>query len=302
MPIIVDADLAVDDYLAILYLLSRPDVNVLAITISSTGETHCKPGLRNTQAVLESLERTDIPIACGREEPPKPNQVFPQEWRDGVDNFFGISLPLPQPVTPTESAPELIQRLLNTSSDKTTIIMLGPMTNLSDALDLDASLAGKFEMVYSMGGAVNVPGNVMENPVAEWNYYVDPVSAHRVLNRGVPLTLVPLDATNHVPVTTDALNRLAGTAATPAAKLAHRLLQTQSAEIQRGTLSFWDTLTSVLVTNPETGSFREMNLTIDTESGRTVQDSAGSPLRVATGADAGRFLSIFLQTLNGQFE
>lgn len=60
-----------------------------------------------------------------------------------------------------------------------------------------------------MGGVVDVPGNVgashggIDNMAADWNIYVDPRAAAIVLQSGVPITLVPLDATNHVPVTSE---------------------------------------------------------------------------------------------------
>jgi len=44
----VDTDMAPDDWMAILYLLMRPDVDVQAITVAGTGEVHCEPGVRHT--------------------------------------------------------------------------------------------------------------------------------------------------------------------------------------------------------------------------------------------------------------
>ena len=45
--IIIDTDMAIDDWLAILYLLRHPNVEVKAITLAGTGEAHCNPGLQN---------------------------------------------------------------------------------------------------------------------------------------------------------------------------------------------------------------------------------------------------------------
>ena len=45
-PVIIDTDMAADDWMAILYLLNRPDVSVAAITVSGTGEAHCEPGIK----------------------------------------------------------------------------------------------------------------------------------------------------------------------------------------------------------------------------------------------------------------
>jgi len=37
-----------------------------------------------------------------------------------------------------------------------------------------------------------------ENVSAEWNVYTDPLAASKVFQSGVPIVLVPLDATNQV--------------------------------------------------------------------------------------------------------
>ena len=47
--------------------------------------------------------------------------------------------------------------------------------------------------MVAMGRAVDVPGNV--TPDAEFNAYVDPEALARLLDAGVRLDLVPLDAT-----------------------------------------------------------------------------------------------------------
>ena len=47
-----------------------------------------------------------------------------------------------------------------------------------------------------MGGAIAVPGNV--TPAAEFNFHVDPEAAAAVFRSGLPLELVPLDATLQV--------------------------------------------------------------------------------------------------------
>ena len=86
-------------------------------------------------------------------------------------------------------------------------------------------------MVYMVGGAVDVPGNVgishagIDNSVADWNIYVDPRAAAIVLQSGVSVTLVPLDATNHVPVTMNFLERLEDDRITPEASFIFDVFQ-----------------------------------------------------------------------------
>ena len=39
-PVVIDTDMAADDWLAILYLLGRSDVDVQAFTVTGAGEAH----------------------------------------------------------------------------------------------------------------------------------------------------------------------------------------------------------------------------------------------------------------------
>jgi inosine-uridine nucleoside N-ribohydrolase len=45
-PVIIDTDMDANDWMAILYLLTRLDVSVAAITVTGTGEAHCEPGIK----------------------------------------------------------------------------------------------------------------------------------------------------------------------------------------------------------------------------------------------------------------
>ena len=86
---------------------------------------------------------------------------------------------------------------------RSTVLTLGPLTNLALALEADPSIASEIDHVVVMGGAFSVPGNVHLDAhpsasIAEWNVYVDPVAAERVLDSAVPVTFVPLDT--QVPV------------------------------------------------------------------------------------------------------
>ena len=85
--------MASDDVMAILYLLSRPDVSIRAITISGTGETHCEPGVRNALGLVALAGKADIPVACGREKPLQGDTEFPAAWRAGVEKIRGVTLP-----------------------------------------------------------------------------------------------------------------------------------------------------------------------------------------------------------------
>lgn len=309
-PVIIDTDMAGDDWMAILYLLNRPDISVEAITVTGTGEAHCEPGIRNAMRLTALAGQPDIPVSCGRETPLQGNHAFPAAWRENVDALAGLTLPDNPLSRAPQSAVELLTTTIETSPDKTMILALGPLTNLAELLQGSPDLRDKIEMIYIMGGAVDVPGNVgfsqagIDNPFAEWNIYVDPHAAALVFRSVVPITLIPLDATNHAPATEDFVTRIKKDRQTPEAGFVFDLLtKTEYHDfIQMGGYYFWDTLSAAILTENSLATFETKTLMVVEEegndSGRTQMSENGAFIRVALSADGERFEQLFLDTLN----
>lgn len=309
-PVIIDTDMAGDDWMAILYLLNRPDISVEAITVTGTGEAHCEPGVRNAMRLTALAGQSDIPVSCGRETPLQGNHTFPAAWRERVDALAGLTLP-DNPISPSpQSAVELLTAVIQSSPDKMTILALGPLTNLAEILQAGPELKDKIEMLYIMGGAVDVPGNVgfsnagIDNPFAEWNIYVDPHAAALVFRSGVSITLIPLDATNHAPVTDGFVKRIKNDRQTPEAKFVFDLLtKTEYRDfIQMGGYYFWDTLSAAILTDSSLATFENKTLIVveaeGRNSGQTQVSENGASIRVAVNADGERFEQLFLDALN----
>jgi inosine-uridine nucleoside N-ribohydrolase len=309
-PVIIDTDMDANDWMAILYLLNRPDVSVEAITVTGTGEAHCEPGIKNAMGLAALAGQADIPVSCGRETPLQGEHAFPADWRTRVDSLAGLSLPdNPAPVM-SQSAVELLTDKIKSMPGKVTILALGPLTNLAEVLQSAPEVKENIEMLYIMGGAVDVPGNVgashagIDNAVAEWNIYVDPRAASIVFQSGVPITLVPLDASNHVPITTDFIERLKKDHTSPEAGFVFEVLsQTEYNDfVKRGGYYFWDPLAAAILTDNSLATFETRTITVIEEegdqSGRTQASESGAPVRVAVEAEKERFEQIFLDTLN----
>ena len=307
-PLIIDTDMAADDWMAILYLLNRPDVSVKAITVTGTGEAHCEPGVKHALSLAALAGQPDIPVSCGRETPLQGNHAFPSDWRTEVDALSGLTLPDSSASPSPQPAVELLTATIQSSPDKVTILTLGPLTNPAEALQASPQIKDKIEMIYSMGGAVDVSGNVgnsgvgINNPFAEWNIFVDPHAASLVFKSGAPITLVPLDTTNHVPVTKDFFERLKDNRTTPEAAFVFDLLTHYYDFIQSGGYYFWDPLAAAILTDNSLAIFETRALIVieeeGNESGRTQVSENGAPIRVAVNADGKLFERLFLDTLN----
>ncbi|HXF86422.1 MAG TPA: nucleoside hydrolase [Anaerolineales bacterium] len=308
--LIIDTDMAADDWMAILYLLNRPDVSVKAITITGAGEAHCEPGVRNAMRLTALAGQPYIPVSCGRETPLQGNHAFPSAWRERVDALAGLTLPdNPSSLSP-QYAVELLAVTLRSSPDKMTILALGPLTNLAEVLQAEPELKDKIEMIYIMGGAVDVPGNVgfsnagIDNPFADWNIYVDPHAAALVFQSGISITLIPLDATNHAPVTEGFVKRLKNDRQTAEANFVFDLLtKTQYHDfIRSGGYYFWDPLAAAILTDNSLATFETKSLIVIEEegknSGQTLTSENGASIRVAVNADGERFEQLFLDALN----
>ncbi|ERN18480.1 hypothetical protein AMTR_s00197p00032700 [Amborella trichopoda] len=113
------------------------------------------------------------------------------------------------------------------SAGPTTVFIIGAHTNLAILLMSHPHLKRNIEHIFVMGGGIRsknptgccpktansscMPaqcgdhGNLFtgytSNPYAEFNVFGDPFAAYQVFHSGIPITLVPLDATNTIPIT-----------------------------------------------------------------------------------------------------
>jgi inosine-uridine nucleoside N-ribohydrolase len=124
-----------------------------------------------------------------------------------------------------------------------------------------------------------------------------------VLDSGVPVTLVPLDATNDAPLALDFVERLAADSETPQAKFAAQVMDNLREVIGFG-YYFWDPLAAAVLVDESLTTFASADLTVVTdegpESGRIVPAGDGVLARYATSADLERLETFLIDTLNGR--
>ncbi len=302
--IIIDTDAGSDDLLAIAFLLSHPSVPLDAITVSN-GLAHVDAGARNIARLVELSGRTNLPVFAGRATPLKGHAEFPSEWRRISDELPGVSLPSTSRQPVRKSAADYLIEHLKDRKHRVRILALGPLTNLAEALQREPSIAGSIQQIVMMGGAVRVPGNLGDggafpttNKTAEWNIFVDPLAARIVFHANIPILLVPLDATNKVPIDLAFLGQFQAQARSSLGRVAAQVLEADREMIQGGFFFAWDPLAAVALLHPEV--IRSSRLHIDIlqdapQEGRTVQTPGGPNTDVALDADASRFRKIFLQ-------
>jgi len=187
--IIIDTDPGIDDALAMMLAVKSGLFDIVAIT-TVAGNSGIENTTKNARYILKLLEREDIPICSGAEKPLKRDLI--SAVVHGESGLAGIDVK--ENANLTGNAVDKIIEIVD--KEETTIIALGPLTNIALAIQKAPEIMKKVKEIFIMGGAIRVPGN--ENRVAEFNIFVDPEAAERVFNFPIKKTLIPLDACNAV--------------------------------------------------------------------------------------------------------
>ncbi len=198
--VIIDCDPGIDDSLALMLALKSNDIDVCGITIVA-GNSPSDMGFRNAKKVLSFLGRLDVPVYVGASKPRVREYInaLDTHGRDGLGESFLEDVS--NCVIPTKTAVEFMIEEL--SRKDTSIIALGPLTNLADLIDVNIKAFLSAVDIVSMGGTFKSHGNC--SPVAEYNYWEDPDSAKIVFNtlfeNGKKLKMVGLDVTRKIVLT-----------------------------------------------------------------------------------------------------
>lgn len=206
MRVLIDTDPGIDDAIAILLALASPELDVRGITVVH-GNVPVEACTLNALKVLDLVGRRDVPVVTGAAAPlvRPPRHAETVHGPDGLGGLF----PPPDDARPfAADAAAFIAGALEETDEPTTLISLGPLTNVATAILATPGVIERLERIVSMGGAIRREGNV--TPAAEFNIFADPEAAAIVFRSGVPITLVPLDATMRAVFPGEAAARLAG--------------------------------------------------------------------------------------------
>lgn len=310
IPLIFDDDGSPDGMIALLYLLQHPQYDVVAVTISN-GEAHPALFAPQVARLLSAAGRPDIPVGAGRETPLVGDNAFPEPWREASDAFWGMDLPADGAAAAVVPAAELIVETVNGSDQPVTLFASGPLTNLAEALRLDPGLTEGIGEVVVMGGSIDVPGNIapawpaIDNRVAEWNIWVDPVAAGEAFAAGLPLRLMPLDSTNQVTWSASDARRWAGGGSVEG-ELAGDLLQRTLDRWRAKDVNLWDLASATVVGEDRLCPEEALGLSVVTaagpEQGRTVATAGPANARVCLEPDAAQIKARANGMLAGEYQ
>jgi purine nucleosidase len=221
-PLIIDTDPSPDDAVAFLTALASPEeLKVLTIT-TVAGNVPVHLTSKNARKALELARRTEVPVYAGAVAPLLRPLVTAEEVH-GKKGFDGYDLPDPlMPLAPGFAPDAIVDLVMARPPGEVTLCCLAPLTNIALAMAKEPRLAGHLREIVIMGGAFSEGGNI--TPAAEFNIYVDPEAAARVLGCGAPITMIPLDCTHQALTTTARLEKLRALG-TPVAEAFYHLLK-----------------------------------------------------------------------------
>jgi purine nucleosidase/pyrimidine-specific ribonucleoside hydrolase len=203
--VVIDTDPGLDDALALLLALRSPELEVVGIT-TVCGNVPVGQATKNLFRVLQLLDPPPAVLVGQGAARPLEHPLVTAGLVHGEDGlgeldrvmettglsrYTEVKLPASLP-----TAQEVWQECGRRYPGELVLLALGPLTNVALTLKVRPETVQRFSRIIAMAGAIAVPGNV--SPAAEFNVYVDPHAARRVLTAGLPITLIPLDVTTRV--------------------------------------------------------------------------------------------------------
>jgi purine nucleosidase len=188
-PFFIDTDTASDDAVALVIALRHAEIEVVAIGVVA-GNVPLEFGVQNALYVAELCGRSDVPVHVGASAPLR-LPLCTGQYVHGTDGMGDIGLPLAGRRHAPGHAADALIAASHAYPGTLELVTLGPLTNIAIALKKDPTLPERLARVVVMGAVADHIGN--QNPVAEFNMWVDPHAVDVVLNSGLPLEFVGWD-------------------------------------------------------------------------------------------------------------
>ena len=291
--LIIDCDPGHDDAIALLLALASPEVELVGVTTTHGNQTLPKT-TDNALKVLAFVGRGDVPVAAGADRP----LVRALHTAAHVHGESGLDGPeLPQRVS-EPVAQHAVDFLVEHVTPETTIVPLGPLTNVAQALERGIEPA----RIVLMGGAI-AEGNM--TPAAEFNVWADPEAAQRVFHSGLDVTMIGLDVTHRALLTPSwaARFREAGRVGTFVAELVEFFKRYHRRTYGWDGAPIHDAVALAHALNPGIVQTEHLNVEVELESelnrGRTVVDrwhrtDRAANAHVGVSVDADAFFELLL--------
>lgn len=186
--VIIDTDTGADDASALILAARSQEIDILGVTVL-VGNVPLEQGTRNALAALE-MAGSDVPVYKGASQRYGGEEIEAYSVY-GMDGMGDCDLIHPRGQAMEGDAIDFMLESIRQNPDEVEIIALGPATNIALAMDRDPETMRHVKRIWSMGTAGLGAGNA--TPVAEFNVYADAPAYKRMLDFGLPVTIIGLD-------------------------------------------------------------------------------------------------------------
>src|SRR6266446_7456179 len=216
------------DLQSTLLLIQSPQAEVLGITVV-TGDMWLREEVAHTLRMLELIDRTDIPVVPGAEQPLLREKYGTELWEEryGLVRWMGAWTPRvyhpadqipkmkegsPKTKPLSEDAAHFLIRMVRQFPNQITVYEGGPMTNLALAIAIDPQFPTFVKELVFMGASFSpvTEDPAFENtPRREFNLWFDPEAAHIVLRANwKKVVCTPVDISVKTRMTIELINRI----------------------------------------------------------------------------------------------
>jgi inosine-uridine nucleoside N-ribohydrolase len=197
-PVILDTDIGddIDDTWALGLLLKSPELD-LKLVVGDRGAAQYRARL--LAKLLERAGRSDVPIGIGLD-------IEPHEAGRQAAWVADYDLKKYPGTVHTNGIQALIETIMK-SPQPVTLICIGPVPNIAEALKREPRIAQKARFV-GMFGSVRVGYEDAKKPAAEWNVKCNPKACQAVFTAPWDMTVTPLDTCGIVTLTGEKYRRV----------------------------------------------------------------------------------------------
>mmetsp|Transcript_2590 Transcript_2590/g.4716 ORF Transcript_2590/g.4716 Transcript_2590/m.4716 type:complete len:355 (+) Transcript_2590:137-1201(+) len=246
---VIDTDAGVDDAFALALAMRSADQHNYEVKLFTTvfGNCNLDQVIKNVSKCRSAANCATIEMSRGCEFPIVKEAQLDAAYFHGLDGMGNNTLPDEDPRI-KEDAPLSAQRIIEIVREAKqrdrplTLVMLGPLTNLAEAIKIDAEFVKDIAQLVIMGGCGNARGNVQRT--TEFNVVSDPEAAsivfHNLTQNNQMCTIVSWELTMHatIPWTLfDAMNNETMAAKCRLNDFLHRISSFSYAVSKRGALA-----------------------------------------------------------------
>ncbi len=286
--VIIDTDIGddIDDAFAVALALQSPELKIVGIT-SAWGDTQLRARLLDR--FLQETGRTDISVGIGIEKHHPREAAFSQaRWAEAGPT-----------AKPHPAAVDFLLEQIRRQPGEITLVALAPLTNIGATIDRDATTFRKLKRVVMMGGSVyrgydDPGGGAKNNPDREYNIAMNVETAQKLFRSGVPLYVMPLDATQLK--LDDAKKGLVFAQSTPLTDALALLYLQWSHGTHLETPTMFDPMAVAYAMAPELCPTQPLRIVVDDE-GYTRPEPGPPNAEVCLQSDPTKFFAFFLPRL-----